>query len=204
MEKRVAHLISAVFHPLLIPTYVFFFLFSMPVYFSLSLSRQTQWVLTGFVFFLTFIIPALTVMVMYKMRMVKSFTLTDREDRIFVLLFTAVTFYITFYFLKGIDISGVFVTIMFCSFIIGLAAFFITLFYKISLHLIGLGSLCGAMIMLTIFYGINGVPALLSCLVISGITGFARIKLSDHSPNQVYTGFLTGITLFVVIFILSV
>jgi membrane-associated phospholipid phosphatase len=39
-------------------------------------------------------------------------------------------------------------------------------------------------------------------LVVSGIVGYARLRLNAHSPAQVYAGFLLGAVLVTLLFVL--
>ena len=65
-------------------------------------------------------------------------------------------------------------------------------FWKISLHLIGIGGVLGVFLALQIIKGglLNLIVAL---ILVSGILAFARLKEKAHSPAQVYAGFLLGV-----------
>ena len=77
--KTLAHFFSAVLTPLLMPFYgiciIFFFsyLYILPISFKLFIA-------SGVLFF-TAIIPAMTILWMYKTKKVKSIGLNDRHDR---------------------------------------------------------------------------------------------------------------------------
>jgi membrane-associated phospholipid phosphatase len=42
---------------------------------------------------------------------------------------------------------------------------------------------------------IDSTMLILGLIILSGLVGFARLKLNTHSPAQVYAGFGVGVTL---------
>ena len=71
-------------------------------------------------------------------------------------------------------------------------ALIITFFWKISMHMIGIGGLAGAMMALSFRFGLD-LWLLFSVIILaSGLLGVARLQLKAHSPSQVYVGFVLG------------
>ena len=71
---------------------------------------------------------------------------------------------------------------------------FITFFWKISIHSLGMGGASGFMLILAILYPDGPVHYLLILTVIfSGFVMMARLRLNAHSPAQVYWGYFLGL-----------
>nr|MBA3901746.1 hypothetical protein [Bacteroidota bacterium] len=69
----------------------------------------------------------------------------------------------------------------------------ITLAWKVSAHMVGMGGLAGAVIGLSVKFSINLQVLIISLLILSGLVGYARLQLSAHTHTQVYFGFLIGL-----------
>ena len=64
-------------------------------------------------------------------------------------------------------------------------------FWKISLHMLGIGGVVGVLFSLNILFGGLFKFAILSILV-AGILAMARLAEKAHSESQIYIGFLIG------------
>jgi membrane-associated phospholipid phosphatase len=73
-----------------------------------------------------------------------------------------------------------------------LVAAIVSYFWKISIHLIGIGGVTGMISALSVKYGIDLLNLQILLLMISGLTASARLYLGEHNPKQVYTGFIFG------------
>jgi hypothetical protein len=65
-------------------------------------------------------------------------------------------------------------------------------FYKISLHAIGAGMLCGLTLGIFIYSGGWGIGLVLIAFFIAALIITARRLVSDHSPFELYSGFMLG------------
>lgn len=186
-----------VFHPLLLPTYLFaIILYYMPAS-TLALPFRVRWVVLAMIFFTTFVIPGLAAYSMVRLGHLDSVEMDKREQRSLPLLFTgtcyAVTAYLLyreatfdalFYFVMGIIATSVFLT------------YLISLFWKISAHSMGMGGGLGLLLVLNwlspeaMMAGPIAVGIMLAGAVIS-----ARLSLHAHTPAQVYAGFGSGLLL---------
>ena len=82
---------------------------------------------------------------------------------------------------------------LFGAILIIIFAAIISKFWKISLHLLGIGGVVGIFIALQLMKG-GVLHVLLIFLLLSGILGAARIKQKAHNQTQVYAGFLLGMS----------
>ncbi len=157
-------------------------------------SVGTKWRITLIVFIFSFIFPVLNIFILYKLKKIPQITLSNQRDRTFPYLMTALFYFGLFYLMLDINIW----TVIKISVVgAGLAILFtaiINLKYKISAHMVGVGGLLGVLICVSYLIKFNMTPFYILVIVLAGLLGFARLKLEEHKPYQIYTGFLLGLT----------
>ncbi len=201
-EKYITRFISAVFNPLLMPTYSLLIIFNLNVYFSLLLPAAVRWRLISLVFILTFLFPLFILLIMLKRKIIKSMEMKTREERVFPLLITAVFFYINYYLFKNIQVSPIF-----NYFILGatfgvIFTLIVNFWWKISVHMIAIGGLFGTLLGISFVFLVEINYLILLVIFISGLVGYARLKAKAHNQLQVYSGFLAGTFIMLLIFII--
>lgn len=197
MNRSLAKTFSVVFHPLLLPTYIFaFILYYLPVS-TLSLAVQSRWIVLAMIFFTTFIIPSLGAYVMVKAGHLSSMEMEKRKERSLPLLFTSLCYATTaylfyreqafdeiFYFIMAIIAASVFMT------------YLVSFYWKISAHSVGVGGGLGLLVMLhRIAPDTSMLLAIVVGMLITGTVLSARLALHVHTPEQVYAGFGSGFLL---------
>jgi len=76
----------------------------------------------------------------------------------------------------------------------------INYFWKISLHMLGMGGLTGVFLGFALRIGIDIFPFLAFLIFLSGLVGYARLKVNSHNPPQVYVGYIVGVVLMIVVY----
>lgn len=203
MEARISKLLSFLFQPLLMPTVGFFILLQMPVYFAVVIPAAAKWMLMGIIFFTTFFLPAAFIFFMIKKGYIGSLYIDSREERTIPYFITIVFFVLAYYLLKRLQISPIFAYFMLGAILLVISIVIINLFWKISSHMAAIGALTGMIIGLSYFLGILFLNMILFALIISGVVGYARLKLDAHTPAQVYAGYALGVFLGSIVFILQ-
>lgn len=203
METRIARFISYLMHPLLVPLYILALLLYGNSFLSPGLSYSFKLTLIGLICLTTILFPHLFIYLLYRKKLVHSLFLETSEERIYPLLIIAIFYYLTYYLLKGIRISPVFSYYMLGATFLAILALIITFYSKISLHMLGAGGMTGLILGLA-FNLSNGICYfLVGTILVSGITGFARLKVNSHKPSEIYAGFLVGaIVMFVLFFLI--
>jgi hypothetical protein len=85
-----------------------------------------------------------------------------------------------------------------------LVCMMITLFWKISIHMISIGGTIGLFMAIGFRYEWLLPQIILPLFFLAGIVGYARLRLEAHTPTQVYIGFITGwIVMFIGFFLLQ-
>jgi len=200
-EKYFAKSISILFHPLFIPLWAYLGLVWQADLILLRIPFTMVWKLAGLIFLTTFTLPFFVMLLMLQFKMVSSLHMPLRQERIAPLLVTAVFFYLTYYLLKQLNIAPVLYVYMLGATILAIIASAITLWLKISLHMIGIGALTGAYSGLAIISPDSFTLLLIVAVLISGIVGSSRLILSAHKPPEVYLGFVTGFVLMLSLFL---
>lgn len=189
-KHQIAKIISLLFHPLLIPTLGFLLLMNSGFYFSLLSLPAKNFVLLV-VFLSTFLLPVVSIgLLSINPRFDRS--MDKNTDRIVPMLLSAAFYLMGYYYLGRIPIYPVYRIFLISSVLTIILLLLITLRWKISAHMAGIGGLIGVMIALSFRLGINS-SVLLSCLiVVAGLVGSSRLLLGKHTSLQIYSGFFLG------------
>ncbi|MCF6172046.1 MAG: hypothetical protein L3J66_13810 [Bacteroidales bacterium] len=201
MERKFAHLISVLFHPLLMPTFAALLLFNIPSHFNLSLSVNYRYLVPVFVFTCTFVFPALVLFIYLKMGFIKSLEMKDRKERALPLITMAGIYYLTYFFLKQGPVPTLFNFFMIGATLLVLVSLLVNYFEKLSIHMVAMGGLFGTFAGLAIAFHYDLRLMLFLLALVAGFTGFARLKLKAHTEAQVYTGFGLGVLVMMGLFL---
>ena len=209
MLKIFAQIISVICHPLLMLTYMLGLLLMVNAYmFGINSASEGKLLLIR-VFATTFILPAFAIFLMYRLKLISSVNMTDKQERIGPFIATGIFYLWAFRsILNDSNMPSAFLIAVLGTTIGLFACFLINLFFKISLHATGAGGFVG-MVLITMWlysYGafsmwlpfvgvctvsINAV--LLVSIVLAGAVGTARMILGAHTSKELYAGFLLGL-----------
>jgi hypothetical protein len=67
--------------------------------------------------------------------------------------------------------------------------------------MIGAGALTGALLGLSLDLSLDITGLIVSVILLAGLTGSARLKINSQ-PSEIYSGFLVGITVMFILFIM--
>ncbi len=197
----IARGISALFHPLIIPTLGIFILFQLNTYVSFSVSPEARRFIIVMVFVNTALAPVLAILVLKRLGYISDLMLDDRGERILPLLFSAVMFFMTYYLLRQLTLpSMIYFYVMGASLLV-LLTLLISFAWKISIHMISLGGLTGLLVVTSILVNVDVSLLIIAAFLVSGLTAAARIHLRAHSPSQVYAGYLLGLSVMWLLFV---
>jgi len=194
MELRIAHILSFLLHPLLIPTYAALLILNLPLFLSSTLSLEAKTWLVILVFVFTCILPTVIILVMYRFRLIDSPELDKSNQRTIPLIFTSLSYMGLLYILRGSGLPDYFLYLIYGALFTLLVGLLINLAFKISQHTLAWGALSGLFIGLAIHQELNMTIIICVTILISGLAGYSRLKLNAHTPPQVYLGFITGVT----------
>jgi membrane-associated phospholipid phosphatase len=201
IETGIARAITYICHPMLLSTYALVVLFNMEVYFSIGIPAKAKWMIVLLVFIITGLLPMLLAVLMSRLGIVKTLHMEQREERIWPFVITALFYYLAYYLVKQLDLSTVYIIFMLGAFLTVIVGLVISFFWKISVHMIGMGGIVGAFTGLSLRLMIDMPLLIVILILLSGLTGFARLKLLAHTPAQVLAGFVAGFGVFILLFL---
>jgi len=202
MEEKTAKIISIVFHPLLIPTFTTLILFNINSYISLLIPYGAKLLILAMIFITTFLFPLLFIVIMKRRGIIKTLQIETREERVYPFAITAIFYFISYNMVRQLQISEIYHLFLLGSTILIIIALLINFYSKISIHMIGVGGLLGFLIGLSLRTNTDLLVFIFLIILIAGIIGFARLKLSAHKPVQIYSGFIVGAFIMLIIFLI--
>ena len=186
--------VSVLFHPLLMPTLLFFILFyQAPLVIQPIPSGNTHLFLLV-ILITTFIIPVLSIVTLRFTKSISSFQMRDRKERIvpffFIFIFYALT---TYLFISKFDLGNVFFIIFSgittTIFIITITVFF----WKISAHSAGITGVIGSIFAVNYKFPDNQLlMPIIFMILMTGLVMSSRLYLNSHTTNEVFVGGMVG------------
>ena len=186
---KLAKIISTITHPVLLPTWMLLIFIASGI-FKISFLRVD--VCLAVVFGTTFVLPVIILFILKKFNLIKSLMMEKREERFLPLFIMVLSLYMTSRFFNGVNALILYNFYLISNLVLCVVVFWINLYWKISFHGIGWGAFtCMLFIMSTIASPLY-FNYFVSSILISGLVGWARLKLKSHSESQLYVGFTVG------------
>ncbi len=194
---KTARIISIIGHPIFHPTWM------MIIMLLSGITRFTpghDWTFLGVTFSMTCLIPALLITMMKRWKLIQSFEMEEREDRLGPLFIMVLFLYATLRFFNKIQLFSVFSFYLTTAIVVTILAFIITFFWKISLHSIGWGNLVACLFVMTTASMRMYLIYFIASIILAGIVAAARLKLKSHSNAQIYSGFAMGFATVIIMY----
>jgi hypothetical protein len=189
----IARLISYLFHPLLVGVYMaVYMIYINPVYYNYVDPREKLLSLAT-VFNNNFIFPVVVVLLLKGLGFIKSIYLDTAKERIVPYMASMIFFFWTWYvFYNRADAPQTMKDMLQGIFYSSIIAMTANIYFKISMHAIGMGGLIG-MLLIVLFDGmmLSGLPFVISILL-TGLVMTSRLIASDHEKGDIAAGFLAG------------
>jgi len=190
-----AQLFSYVFHPLFIPVIATWYLAFIHQGYFIGINPHDKLSIIIKVTFNTVIFPGIIVSLLKPLGWIKSIFLKTQRERIIPYVI-ANFFYFWMYlvFRSQPEVPSILTAFIFGVFLSSSVGLFANIYFKISMHALGMGALSG-LLLIIIFSG-SPYGIFLAAMVVFLITGFvstSRLIVSDHHPFDIYTGIFSGI-----------
>jgi membrane-associated phospholipid phosphatase len=196
-----ARLVSAIFHPLLMPSIAVAILFALSTYISFSLSTQAKRVIILIVFFNTAIAPMFVILFFKRIGYIKDVLLNERVDRIYPTLITLFLYMFTAYLFRQANMPSLLTFFIIGGTVLTFLGLIVTLYWKISIHMMSMGGFTGFLICISLILKYDIPFLIVLSILISGLLGSSRIILNAHTPAQVYAGFVAGVSVMLSLFL---
>ncbi|GGF04668.1 hypothetical protein GCM10011383_14730 [Hymenobacter cavernae] len=190
--------LSAAFHPLLVPSYLFYIVcYQLPGVILWPLMPD-RWLVLGIVFAFTFLLPSLGTGVLYWLGQIETITLAERQQRPLPFLLAAISFGVATLLLyrQGAAVDPLLGQMMMGMTVAVFLTFLISLRWKISAHAVGVGGAVGflSVLQMSALSGESGVWWLVAIILLAGAVMSARLALNAHTPGQVWAGLTLGVS----------
>lgn len=151
------------------------------------------------IFLVTFLLPAINILVFKIFGSISSLSMPDRRDRIIPFVFITILYVsmtLLFYWRFRIDFTDNVLKFFVIIDLLAMTSAIVTFFYKVSVHSIGICGLLGIVLPLNtlsengaLFYPTVGL------IVLTGIVMSSRLQLHAHTLREVTVGGVLGFTI---------
>ena len=200
-----ARWISIALHPLFMPFYTLLLAFALDLHLSFFLAPRVvdlpglgeivvrdEHLLFILVFIMTILFPLSSTIFLQRGGAVSDLRMVSRGERIAPFLLTLFYYALAYWLVRRSDhheaVASMFTGAMFVLALVTV----ITLRWKISAHMAGIGGLIGVLAGLLALHGSFPVQVLAAAVLVAGVLGSARLLDSDHSPSQLAAGLVLG------------
>lgn len=188
------HIVSYVFHPLFIPTYVTWYLIYLDTYAFVGIDNRLAVFKLIFVFFNTAFLPGFAVFLMYQLKFIKSMYLATQRERIIPYAVSMIFYFWAWYVSKNqVENPDSFIQFLLGTFLAVCAVWLLNINNKVSMHSTAMGGLVAFFAILGFNHSEASFFFLSVALLIAGMVCTARFLVSDHSQPEIYIGFFAGI-----------
>jgi len=190
---KLTQLISILLHPMFMPLLALHLTLLVLPSLAFTLS-QNLLLIYGILVFSTMVLPLASIFWLMRKGKVSSLEMSNHKERPLPLFKAVIWMSFGYYLLQNLLFyTPILKAELLGAIIIILIAAIVSKFWKISLHLLGIGGVVGVFIALQIMHG-DFLYLLLLFILLSGLLGVARIKQKAHNYTQVYAGFLVGLS----------
>ena len=191
--RKAAHTLSLLLHPVWMPTLAILIAFAIDPHLSFSFTTRGQWIIIGMIFIMTALFPIMSILMIWRSGAISELAMPVRRERILPFLLSLIYFCMAYYLLRRTPNPPATLA-LFSGCMIGLAAtLLITLAWKISAHMVGMGGLIGIVFGLMLVHGAQAAVLLGVLFLLGGAGGTARRIGTDHTPAQIYVCGLLGL-----------
>ena len=195
MKRLVALVFSYVFQPLLLATFLTItILWIVPTDVGLKFSLENKYRLLLIVFLITAVLPVISIFLMKLTNGISSVHMHSREERVVPFFLVAIYYIVAAYLLTSkISLGPLFDVVIITSAVLVLLSALITIFWKISIHAMGIAGFLGFLVGMN-YYSPDGafyLPIML-LFIVAGLVMSSRLVLNAHKPAQVWIGACVG------------
>ena len=201
MQKAIAKIISGIFNPLLMPTYGILILFSSDSYFSM-LPYEAKKIVFIIVFISTCLLPLAFIPLFLYQNLIRNFEMINAHERIVPFATIGLLYLMGYFLLLQMKVPDTIANVILGGSLAIFITLLITLRWKISAHMAGIGALVGALLVFSFTLQSDLTLYLVLGLLVSGLVGTSRLILEYHTPAQIYAGFGLGLTVLVLTFLI--
>jgi hypothetical protein len=185
---------SFLFHPIFMTIIGVFIIFNSGIY-STSIPAQFSHFVYLMVFLCNVLLPLTLIASLIIFKKIKNEIIEEKQERLVPLIFTTICFYTCYYMVSRLSPSIIINRFLGSSVVVLAAVLIITIFWKISMHMAGVGGITGLTLFLIYFYNADILLVLCILILITGIVSTSRLASGSHSIFQLVGGYFLGLSL---------
>jgi len=186
-----SRIISVVFHPVFMPLYGLIIIFSTPTLFG-YLPFNVKKILFMIITLNNLLLPLSLLPYLKYRNQISTWSMETRKERMLPLFISALLYAATSYIIIRYPVPLFIKTYVAGIFLISITLTAINFWWKISIHATAAGAVTAMVTVLTFKMNSHLLWPLLTTVIVAGLVLSARLRLSTHSPAEVWTGFLLG------------
>ncbi|MCH8331056.1 MAG: phosphatase PAP2 family protein [Bacteroidetes bacterium] len=187
--RLIANFFTYLFHPLLLLTYaVGFIIWTNPYIIPPEKTFKTIFQ----IFNNTFIYPMIVMFLMIKLKFLKTIKMEDKRDRYVPYIVITIFYGSSLMLAKIQNFPPELLLVLFGSTIAVFSASMVNIYYKISIHAVGVGGIVTLMFGLQALTEYNLFVPLIITIMVAGLVGSSRMYLAAHHPSEIYSGYFVG------------
>ena len=191
--RVLAHIISFLFHPLFIVTYVTAWLLYVHPYAFIDVTENSKPIRLISIFINTAFLPAFSVFLMWRLKLVESVTLQTQRDRIIPYVACQLFYGWAWWVAHNQEESPAsFKSFLLGAFLTICAGWLLNIKMKASMHALAVGGMLIFFLIQTFQLPDTTGLYLTIAILITGLVCTARFIVSDHRPVEIYVGLFTG------------
>ncbi len=179
----------------MMPLLTLLILFNSNTFIAFSIADEMK----TFIYFLfiafTVVLPTMIFLWLIKRGIISSLDMPEASERKIPFLISIILYFALYYLLRKLALPELVYLLLLGTILSIVVCFFITIIWKISIHMIAVGGVIGSLLALSIRLGADFILPIYIVILLAGFVGYARLKLYAHTPAQVYSGFLLGTAL---------
>lgn len=191
--RMIAKILSYVFHPLFIPVYITYFIYTVRAYEFASLDPRSKMLRLLLIAITCTFMPLVSVLLLRALNFIDSIYLRTQKDRIIPYIISMTFYFSVWVYFKKNHVEADLVRMALAIFNASVAGFLLNIVMKVSMHAIAMGVMTAFIAFLAFSETVNLSLYLTIALLISGFVCTSRLIVSDHRPKEIYIGFVAGV-----------
>jgi len=189
-----AKLISYLFHPLFIPTYIFLWLSWRFSFEFGGITEQAMFFRKVSVFWMTAFFPAFSVFLLWRLKFIDSIFLKSSKERIAPYVITMIFYWWMWYLSRSFTDQPIVLKFFYLGiFIATIFGLTINNFMKISMHGMGVGGALACVLLICFSYHTIIPLDIAVATIVTGSVCTSRLLLGDHETVEIYYGLFIGV-----------
>lgn len=189
--KKIAQVVSYLFHPLIMPSLGLLLLLNSGTYLSLldpAVKRAIMFVMVlG-----TLVFPLMMLPILYYRNLVSSYKDATREEQLIPQIIILILYIITFVYFNRLPLSRVIHSYVLSTTVVLFLVILLNLRFHICVHSAAMGGMTGLIIALIFLYETPLQGILMLSLLAGGLSGSSRLALGINRWGEVLAGYMLG------------